>query len=531
MVETEKKGSIQKWTNYWTGWQTRWLVLKDGILSYYNSKHEVEKGCRSSFKLSACDIITYPGDQTRIDVVSKDDQKWYLRTETAIEIQSWLVVISNNKAVEEKNMSVKFFEELRTSVHELKAYRQFLLQQTDQIKDEISKSKPNAQRLTTISNEISATCDILLQAVDNCIISVQNNHKPVSAVPRLHFNRIGKRPPSRTQSTSSTATPTTPIKNIFLSSEPSESLTEKSSPSKSQPSSKKKFTFLASELSLSQGDNSICRKQEPIGLNFKSSEKSKCEIAEDESLPHKNNQILEENFCKLSSDDSKTQHFKNVDTKNRILTFFNSLEHSFLGISHGISDDGIPTLAFLNACDSILPFLNKIGAKAFAPVKIDLQGNIKKLRTKYQSNSHEFTTLQQMIQQEIRTKTYKRRQSATDALLWLKRGLRFIHKFLFEIKSGQKNITVALNEAYAQSLKPYHSYIVGGIFALAVKSAPNEEEFIKALLVEKKEFIEDRDFRKLLLEDIEQYTYAMEIVLDIIDKFYQDYDLDSKYVV
>ena len=40
------------------GWQTRWLVLKDGILSYYNSKYEVKKGCRCSFKLSACDVIS-----------------------------------------------------------------------------------------------------------------------------------------------------------------------------------------------------------------------------------------------------------------------------------------------------------------------------------------------------------------------------------------------------------------------------------------------------------------------------------------
>ena len=69
------------------------------------------------------------------------------------------------------------------------------------------------------------------------------------------------------------------------------------------------------------------------------------------------------------------------------------------------------------------------------------------------------------------------------------------------------------------------------IFQLAVKSAPNEEEFINALLLEKSEFIKDEDVRKLLLKDIEQYTFAMEIVLDIIDKFYQEHNLDSKYVV
>ena len=44
-----------------------------------------------------------------MDVVSKDDQKWFLRMETADDIQSWLVVIANNKAIEEKNMSLKFF--------------------------------------------------------------------------------------------------------------------------------------------------------------------------------------------------------------------------------------------------------------------------------------------------------------------------------------------------------------------------------------------------------------------------------------
>jgi len=530
MAETEKRGSIQKWTNYWTGWQTRWLVLKDGILSYYNSKHEVKKGCRCSFKLSACDVITYPGDPTRMDVVSKDDQKWFLRMETADDIQSWLVVIANNKAIEEKNMSLKFFEEIKSSVNELKAYRQFLLQQTNQIKDEVSKSKPDAQRLTKISSEISTTCDILLQAVDNCIISVQNNHKPVSAAPRLNFNCIRKRSPSRTLSASSTATPTSPIKINFLSTELSEGPSFNLSPIKTRPSQDKKAMITARELSLSQGDNLICKKHGDFLLITKSNDESKIELAEDKTLHHKTDQSSNENNYRLNSNSLNTKNLKTVDPTYRAITFFNSLEHSFLGVSCQ-SNDGIPTLAFLNACEGILPFLNKIGAKAFAPVKIDLQGNIQKLKTKYQSNSDEFTTLQQMIQQEIRTKTYKRKQSATDALLWLKRGLRFIQKFLFEIKPGQKNITVALNKAYAQSLKPYHSYIVGGIFALAVKSAPNEEEFINALLFEKNEFIKHEDLRKLLLKDIEQYTCAMEIVLDIIDKFYQEHNLDSKYVV
>jgi len=39
------------------GWQPRWLVLQNGILSYYNSPDEVGKGCRASMKIAASDII------------------------------------------------------------------------------------------------------------------------------------------------------------------------------------------------------------------------------------------------------------------------------------------------------------------------------------------------------------------------------------------------------------------------------------------------------------------------------------------
>ncbi len=34
----ELSSNLQKWTNYLSGWQDRYLVLKDGILSYYKGK-------------------------------------------------------------------------------------------------------------------------------------------------------------------------------------------------------------------------------------------------------------------------------------------------------------------------------------------------------------------------------------------------------------------------------------------------------------------------------------------------------------
>ena len=42
---------------YIAGWQPRWFILDDGILSYYNSQDEVGKGCKGSIKMSVCDVI------------------------------------------------------------------------------------------------------------------------------------------------------------------------------------------------------------------------------------------------------------------------------------------------------------------------------------------------------------------------------------------------------------------------------------------------------------------------------------------
>ena len=45
------RGSLQKWTNYLHGWQERYFVLADGVLSYYKSEMDTQYGCRGSISL------------------------------------------------------------------------------------------------------------------------------------------------------------------------------------------------------------------------------------------------------------------------------------------------------------------------------------------------------------------------------------------------------------------------------------------------------------------------------------------------
>lgn len=52
----EIANNLFKWTNYIHGWQERYIVLKDGILSYYKSVNETQFGCRGAIALKQSTI-------------------------------------------------------------------------------------------------------------------------------------------------------------------------------------------------------------------------------------------------------------------------------------------------------------------------------------------------------------------------------------------------------------------------------------------------------------------------------------------
>lgn len=54
--EPELQGYLSKWTNYLHGWQPRFIVLKNGTLSYYKSEDESDFGCRGSISLQKAKI-------------------------------------------------------------------------------------------------------------------------------------------------------------------------------------------------------------------------------------------------------------------------------------------------------------------------------------------------------------------------------------------------------------------------------------------------------------------------------------------
>lgn len=56
-VNKDMASNLFKWTNYIHGWQERYIVLKDGVLSYYKSPSETHYGCRGAIALKQSSVI------------------------------------------------------------------------------------------------------------------------------------------------------------------------------------------------------------------------------------------------------------------------------------------------------------------------------------------------------------------------------------------------------------------------------------------------------------------------------------------
>lgn len=95
----ELHGTLSKWTNYLHGWQDRYIVLKDGTLSYYKSEDETAFGCRGAVSLNRASVTPHQFDECRFDV-SVNDSVWYLRGNSPDDRHRWVDAIELHKQAE-----------------------------------------------------------------------------------------------------------------------------------------------------------------------------------------------------------------------------------------------------------------------------------------------------------------------------------------------------------------------------------------------------------------------------------------------
>ena len=145
------KGVLSKWTNYYYGWQDRYVCCEEGSLQYFRSLDEVGIGCRGSMSLAKAVVTTHEFDPCRFDVTIKDST-WYLRSNNEAERQSWVEVIEANM-IERDNVSVQNEEaSLQSSPF-----------------DSDNEFKAKLSELSTLRHILSSQIDVLQRYFDACL--------------------------------------------------------------------------------------------------------------------------------------------------------------------------------------------------------------------------------------------------------------------------------------------------------------------------------------------------------------------------
>ncbi|XDA85529.1 hypothetical protein R6Z07F_015306 [Ovis aries] len=96
------KGWLLKWTNYLKGYQRRWFVLSNGLLSYYRNQGEMAHTCRATINLFTAHFDTE--DSCGI-VLTSGGRTYHLKAGSEVERQQWITALELAKAKAVRMMS------------------------------------------------------------------------------------------------------------------------------------------------------------------------------------------------------------------------------------------------------------------------------------------------------------------------------------------------------------------------------------------------------------------------------------------
>ncbi|KAJ2608903.1 putative glycolipid transfer protein [Coemansia reversa NRRL 1564] len=179
-----------------------------------------------------------------------------------------------------------------------------------------------------------------------------------------------------------------------------------------------------------------------------------------------------------------------------------------------ISNDGISTSEFLEAAEGVVKLFDILESAAFYPVKSDMTTNIAKVKAKYDSDPKAYDTLQKIVLAEAGSKD----RTATQGLLWLKRGLELTAMGLKRnLDNTEEELSVSFTEAYNNTLKQFHNFIVKKMFSVAMLACPDRKSFYLKVGGEK----EDANLRLL------EWVNALQDLLNQLNVFYAQGSYDK----
>ncbi|KAF9693257.1 hypothetical protein EKO04_008754 [Ascochyta lentis] len=188
-------------------------------------------------------------------------------------------------------------------------------------------------------------------------------------------------------------------------------------------------------------------------------------------------------------------------------TFFDTVKKSWEDVPVDASkDDAISTNEFLEAAESLTTLFDVLGSAAFKPVKNDMSGNVKKIRDRQLAAPTLSETLQELVLNELKEKKH----TATEGLVWLNRGLDFTAQALrHNLSNPNKELADSFRDAYGNTLKPHHSFVVKPLFSAAMSATPYRKDFYAKL---------GSDEAKVQ-EQLEKYLSALEKIVATLNQF------------
>jgi hypothetical protein len=182
-----------------------------------------------------------------------------------------------------------------------------------------------------------------------------------------------------------------------------------------------------------------------------------------------------------------------------------------------VTADGVETAPFLEASEGLVKIFNLFGNPAFSVVQNDITGNInvsadsdagklscsmswhrrplrsapflspqplpspyppppappapahpQKVRTYFLANPTDADTLEKLLAHDKATHAKPKERVATDALMWLLRGLKFTAMGLrINLSNSAEELSVSFTKGYEGSLKKFHGMMVRPVFAVS----------------------------------------------------------------
>ncbi|KAG8012046.1 Glycolipid transfer protein [Nibea albiflora] len=206
------------------------------------------------------------------------------------------------------------------------------------------------------------------------------------------------------------------------------------------------------------------------------------------------------------------------------------MEHQFRQLP---ADRQVETRPFLEAVSYLPPFfVSDLTERPNLEDSMSLERSGSYLQAVYDTNPARFKTLHQIVEAEKDMHGAQwPKVGATLALMWLKRGLRFIQVFLQSLVDGEKDdanphfIRANLTKAYEISLKRYHGWLVQQLFKAAIFAAPYKTDFLKA--VSKGRDVKEEE----CLEKIRKFLINFTATVDAIYEIYTKMNADLEYTM